>query len=374
MSADGKNSILTENEYVKTYKTISKKNARKAIIDFDKIEKWNSDNFGNALVIFAAATCKINDLTEDDVNRLSSLINEYDKFQNVKSECEIKRDLFFYLGCCWHELGESYDNRAIEAFKKYLYYIISPSSYANLLPEAYAFRKCNKFLYQSLINDQLNISSPTTFNDPFDCPIRVLLKLLNKGDEISKLVRYAYQDCLKIACFTSNIAYDDVFKHKKHRNDKDEFSNELMWAHYADSHKGICIKYHFSIYISKLMNEDKNVVSYFKDVKYSSKKLSSYSKKGSISVEDAFFLKGKKWEYENELRFLHFDLNGKGEHGIIKIPNCIEAIYFGLECSEKDKETIINIMKSKPVEFYQMEFDKQHFGRLKAVKIENQTD
>ena len=165
-------------------------------------------------------------------------------------------------------------------------------------------------------------------------------------------------------------------EYEDHKNDKDEFLNELMWAHYADSHKGICIQYNLPDYMSKLRNENGSIVSYFNDVKYSDEDLGSYSNKDAISSEDAFFLKGKKWEYENELRFLRFDLNGKGEHETIKIPNCIEAIYFGLECSEKDKETIINIMESKnlkkSVEFYQMEFDDQHFGQLKAVKIETE--
>lgn len=162
-----------------------------------------------------------------------------------------------------------------------------------------------------------------------------------------------------------------------------------MWGHYADSHKGICIKYRFPISISQLGNENPNVVAYFKDVKYSNGDMSKYSNKDSITLEDAFFLKGKQWEYENELRFLYYDLNGKGNYGTIDIPNCIEEIYFGLECSTRDKETIHNILRSKtfidpnnnpnndandkptgkPIRFYQMELDYKHFGQLKATKI-----
>lgn len=109
--------------------------------------------------------------------------------------------------------------------------MIIVSSHTAYSPTAYAFRKCTNFLYQSLVNEQLNLSSPTTFNDPFDCPIR---ELLNNGDDISKLQLQAYKDCLKIACFTSNIKLpyfnesDDghggfIFNEKKHRKDKKEF-------------------------------------------------------------------------------------------------------------------------------------------------------
>ena len=385
MNKDEINKVQKElDSYINTYyDKISKNNAWQAIKDFN--ENWciinegqhilNYTGYGNALSIFSYANSEIDDLTEMQVSNLSDLINKYEK--NLKDQgtaCEIKEILFLNLGLCWHKLGKLYDNKAIETFKKYLYYLISISSDTKYCPTAYAFKKCNEFIYQSLINNQLGISSPTTFNDPFDCPIRILTAL-NNEDDISSLVIQAYNDCLKIACFTSNWKlpkngeWDSI---KKHEEDKEEFLNELMWAHYADSHKGICIKYKFDELISKSRGEDENIVSYFTDVEYSDEDLNSYSKKDSISSENAFFLKGKKWEYENELRFLYFDLEGKGERGTIDIPNCIEAIYFGLKCSEPDKADIKNIMKTKntKIKFYKMELDEQHFGQLKAKEIQ----
>ncbi|WP_157755968.1 hypothetical protein [Prevotella disiens] len=100
-------------------------------------------------------------------------------------------------------------------------------------------------------------------------------------------------------------------------------------------------------------------------------------------MKDAFFLKGKQWEYENELRLLYFDINGREGYKVIKAENCIEAVYFGLRCSEEDKTTIMNILKDKklitidleknqtesPIKFYQMEVDKEHFGQVKAKEI-----
>jgi len=111
--------------------------------------------------------------------------------------------------------------------------------------------------------------------------------------------------------------------------------------------------------------------------------MSKYSNKDSISVEDSFFLKGKNWEYENELRYLYFDIDGTGKHKQIDIPNCIEAVYFGVKCSQADKDTIMKILKDqkliaydlqdnrteKDIEFYQIEMDLKHFGQLNAVKL-----
>ena len=79
-----------------------------------------------------------------------------------------------------------YDDNAIEEFKKAIYYMLALSNNISYTLDCYAFRPCTKYLYHSLVKEQLNVSSPTQFNDPFDCPI---LELLNShGDEISKLL------------------------------------------------------------------------------------------------------------------------------------------------------------------------------------------
>ena len=388
-------------KYIDTYlEKVTVDNAQQCINEFD--ENWKTitafladetperqSKYGLALVIFSVANYESPNISEKNIAYLSDIIYQYDKDENVKYKFGVKQSLFFNLGSCWHKLGNLYNSQAVEAFKKYVYYSITQSSHTSYRPTAYAFKKCTTFLYQSLINEQLNISSPTTFNDPFDCPIRVLL---NKGDDVYSLVSQAYQHCLKIACFSSNVKLPyskdfyspPIYNEKKHRKDKKEYLNSLMWGHYADSHKGICIKFRFCDAISQLGSGNPNIVAYFKDVKYSNGDMSKYSNKDSITLEDAFFLKGKQWEYENELRFLYYDLNGKGDYGAVDIPNCIEAIYFGLKCSVQDKETIQNIMRSKsfiqkdlngeiisetPIRFYQMALDYKHFGQLKAIEL-----
>lgn len=139
-----------------------------------------------------------------------------------------------------------------------------------------------------------------------------------------------------------------------------------------------------------ITNSDKEI-SYFKDTIYSDKAMSNYSGSVStISVNDSIFLKGQCWEYENELRYMNFDINGSGTHKQIDIPNCIAAVYFGLKCSQENKDTIIKILKGrkwkeiipanllkktpeneveKDIEFFQMEMDQSHFGQLIAKKI-----
>ncbi|MBR4488329.1 MAG: DUF2971 domain-containing protein [Bacteroidales bacterium] len=396
--------------YINNYQQINKTNAEKAKRSFSeewlrlcpylgRANRFNEDGaskLGQALIKYSAAIeqlpCK-----ESEVIHLKELIDTYDRDKDCRYKISIKEALYFNLGLCWHKLGTRYEDDALLAFKKSLFFLLEQSnhkSYAGL--SAYGFRKCNEFLYKSLINEQLNISSPSEFNDPFDCPILVLLNMYD--DEINKLILKAYNDSLKIACFSRKIKLlpeiseqgepktnedgNPIYLHKQ-GCDKDEYLNELMWAHYADFHKGVCIKYHFNAKMTKMITSSNRIISYFKDVKYSENDMSKYSNKDSISVEDSFFLKSKNWEYENELRYLYFDIDGTGKHKQIDIPNCIEAVYFGVKCAQSDKDTIRKILKDqklitydlqenmieKGIEFYQMEMDMNQFGQLKAVKL-----
>ena len=78
------------------------------------------------------------------------------------------------------------------------------------------------------------------------------------------------------------------------------------------------------------------------------------------------------------------------DYDTIDIPNCIEAIYFGVRCSQRDIDTIMEIMKNRvfitktsmiinnkvetienkeSIQFYKMEFDSTKFGSLNAIPI-----
>ena len=344
--------------------------------------------YGFALNLYAVAYYRLGeDLQLENLKKLEQLILAFEKDKDVKYLFARKSYLFHELGRCWHTVCR--DDYAKKYFKKFIYYSLNFNTKYNTT--AYAFRKCSTFVYQSLINEQLNVSSPSTFNDPYDCPV---IELLNNEDEISQLIRKACLESIKIACFVRNVKLpyqkgdkidDFEFDERKRKGDKDEYLNSLMWAHYADSHKGICIKYSFPNDLSVTLGDNADYLSFFQDVEYNNEKLGEYSKRESIQLQDAFFLKVKDWEYENELRFLHFDLEDTNLHKSIDIRGCVEAIYFGLKCPKVERDTIMKIMKNKTlikkgidgkktseesVKFYQMKVDKDYCGRLVAEEIQ----
>lgn len=389
--------------YIGKYENnVSQTNAKEVIGSFKK--EWvNSidymfpgkdigQKYGEALIVYSAGVFELETLSTDEVELLSERIKFFDKKESVRYRLGIKTALFINLAQCWYKLGDKYRKNIIDSITKYIYYLIGCSYNTSYSPSAYKFRTCNKYLFQSLINESIGLTSPGYFNDPFDSPIR---ELLNNEDEFSQYIRQAYNDCLKVSCFSSNIklpredekTHQFIHKEEKLKGALPEYLNELMWAHYADSHKGVCVKYHFPNSFTRFVHNSDGVTCFFYDIIYSDSDICQYSKKDSINMKDAFFLKGKQWEYENELRLLYFDVNGREGYKVIKAENCIEAVYFGLRCSEEDKTTIMNILKDKklitidlqekqtvsPIKFYQMEVDKEHFGQVKAIDISPKT-
>ncbi|MBR5167129.1 MAG: DUF2971 domain-containing protein [Salinivirgaceae bacterium] len=363
-------------KYIETFfEKVNVHNAHLAISEFD--ENWkiipdsieDESKYGKSLYILSKAHIELPTTTVKDVKLLSKLVNEYVDLHHsfIRKYGPIYDVLYHAIGICWHKVGA--DKKAVASFKKHIYYNISSSYFAARSITAYHFSKCDKYLRKSLMNEQLVLSSPTIFNDPFDTPFLPLLE--SDSSDINKLMYKAYQEGLKVACFTSNPLNNlnsEVRNDEKQTNCEAIFFESLMWAHYADSHKGVCIKYKFNSSVSKVACTDENVVAYFYNINYYNGHVENLkSPDGSISFEKAFFYKGIQWKYENELRFLYFDVNGKGEHATISIPNSIEAIYFGLNCPKKDKRKILKIMKGKNVLFYEMQMDEEHFGQLRTV-------
>lgn len=350
--------------------------------------------YGAALCTFSANLCISNKLAANTARLLHDEITEYEG--KVEYKYGYLDALYSNLVVCLHKLSFASVDELKNLLKKAIYYSQAGVNHTSYQLECYAYRSTEKHILDAFRNEKLNMSAPTTFNDPFDCPI---LELLNQyGDDISKLIREAYQECLKITCFVKNTKLEPKideegykFLEPKHANDPEEFLNELMWAHYAKNHTGICIKYHFRNDLTRFADKAKSQIAYFRDIEYTTD-MDVYRKNGAINLKDAFFAKSKAWEYENELRLLAYDPKGSGDYACIDAKDSIAAVYFGLKCPKEKRNEIINILKGRrwvneirkwdevkktvvdinddhPIEFFQMVIDEGHFGKLKAIKL-----
>ena len=125
--------------------------------------------------------------------------------------------------------------------------------------------------------------------------------------------------------------------------------NELMWAHYADEYKGICIEYRFSSLLTNL-NQDVS----FARIHYSESAPTAIMKmKPEQMAQNLLSYKNYRWLYEREWRMF-------GPHG--KIPyisaKCVRRIYLGIRIKESHKDEIKHRLAPLRIEVKKMSLDK----------------
>lgn len=283
--------------------------------------------------------------------------------------------------------------------------------------DIYRFRSINDNNLNALLDDELYVSVPTTFNDPFDsCFAYDINEITNlfktKPNQLKKLFAYSYYQKHKIKLGESEInAGIELIKDsdyslrlfiKEQCEDalmklRQEYfvgcfsknvDNTTLWAHYADNGKGFAIQYDNEELV-KLTN------AYFKKKHYSRKTfgvysvfynnnlimnnelmmdiLESFSELAYLMLEDhrvtrfryelteqnineIFLHKSSNWSYEEEARIILPNTNLNNKHDSIgKIRP--KAVYLGANIGQHIKYLITKMCEEKNIAVYQMEID-----------------
>ena len=225
----------------------------------------------------------------------------------------------------------------------------------------YLFRSCSEYTIKDLINNRLTLARPNRLNDPFDCLIFPWRERLDANCEEKTHVKPLADsyDYFRIRSF--------VLGNNKRSFKKDCVSNQLMWSHYADEHRGICILYDFS---EQLIQNTDTCRNYFMKVDYANKKDKLNLDEKSISVQKGFATKSSNWKYENEVRLISYDCSTESDFAYANLDSDskIKAIFFGLRCSEDDMNTIRKIAGNE-IEYYKMEADCHNIYQLSVKKV-----
>jgi len=232
----------------------------------------------------------------------------------------------------------------------------------------YKYLKVDKRLYELLINNEIWYSKPSGFNDPYDCNIDVskikniaellsfvkthnlndIEKLIQKNEPIDqkkfKEIRKALQSIGKeaikkfgIACFSS------------------ECDNILMWSHYANDHKGICLG--FDPYRDSKNFRLAQEVQYEKDYpKIDLVKEDLFSQLIKIAT-----YKHLDWKYENEFRIINFKNSGHRKFNV----SSLREVIFGCKTSPKDIDTVINLLYKFGYEHVELKQARQYSTKFK---------
>lgn len=185
--------------------------------------------------------------------------------------------------------------------------------------------------FDSFEKSYLFLSPPNYFNDPFDCSIELIDFNRTEVPKIKRKSERFFKERIKnigVCCFSRTN------------------SSILMWAHYANSHKGFCIEFHSG-----------NATGFNPlDVNYTD---TSHKLNFHINTEDSIFnmifTKSLDWQYERELRILETNLKHENQRKQVFNKSFIKAVYIGVNSEPSTIERIKRIVASnyKGVKLFQ---------------------
>lgn len=214
------------------------------------------------------------------------------------------------------------------------------------------FCKINKRLLDSLVHSRIYFALPETLNDPFDCQVDVKKSMKNAAEQLSGSSRESLEKALYGNEFQKELN-KQLQKLKTYgiysASLKPSLKCALMWSHYGNEHKGICLEYSIPNAFCSL---DNNGVIAIAKVKYGINLLTDWLKDlpskpeiHSIAfgemMKKILTIKSSCWTYENEVRIIRE--SGAGHVSIDQ--SYLQHIYFGLNTPEEDKELIRKVIK-----------------------------
>ena len=214
-------------------------------------------------------------------------------------------------------------------------------------PILYNYRSLDLNTLEMLRSREVWFSRRERLNDPFDCMPIIDMSMDDKS--IVKLFRMSGRQIPEGAGIEQ--MREELIKHLQKQLDKSGVfwltsanDNELMWAHYADNHRGLTIGY-----------QPKTELFHSKEMYRYLPAMVEYLGRGSISGEDflsrkenrdeagmtqralnaMFFSKNLAWEHEHEYRFI-WPLS----HGLRKLEADIKSVTYGMKFDRNKRELV----------------------------------
>lgn len=246
----------------------------------------------------------------------------------------------------------------------------------------YKYYSVNDNLYKVISSHSCWFSKPSDFNDPFDCNLDVsigksaeeILENMEKSSMLQLLKEELTQkesDVKKAGERIVNNPYllkrviNGVHKYYINLNIgvyclSEDPANILMWSHYADSHKGICLE--FDIKRGSFFYNNLLPVQYKK--RYPKFELSDYQMESNMMFtmhQQAICTKSTLWQYEKEWRVIVDD--GFGLKSFYR--NDVTKVIFGAKVSDDDRESLMALFNSNgyiKTMYYQCRLSDHKYG------------
>ena len=190
-------------------------------------------------------------------------------------------------------------------------------------------------------NQSLKFTFPQNFNDPFDCAVdRIYFKMV---DNLCKLVQSDLDELTRIFGKQLEHFSDENFEqyYKSSVIQKIEntaitcFSldnlNQLLWAHYANKHQGVCLVFDLKKNESPFIDIS-FVQLNFGLVNYETPNKLNYLEDKYTTINTLLYSKSKDWEYEAEFR-----ISAMINEDCYRFkPDFLKGVIFGLKFAKEE--------------------------------------
>lgn len=205
----------------------------------------------------------------------------------------------------------------------------------------YRYMRFDDFWEKNIFEGQVYLSEASNLNDPFDCLVYINHKVY---------IEYMFQNVCKIfprmdrkvLRETVKASVDDEID-KQIYNMKKKFRiscftednlSPLMWAHYADSHKGFCLEYNLTQILDSYRFGILPVI--YSDKRYDI--TNAVVTRNKNLLMNPYYFKSSHWEYEKEWRMVITEELVKDGEYYADFYSGITGIYLGLKSFEYHKE------------------------------------
>lgn len=317
-----------------------------------------------ALILRMAEEIKRRKGIEESLKYLKAMLPEYGRiFPNLfdKSAEILKSE-------CNYNLEADHYDEAKANMKQYMYKALAQVNYKAKVDKMryYSFRVFSDYSLKDIKEEKITLAHPRMFNDPLDTILVWWMEseIERMGDtELQKkytLLMKKVAEKIKIRCLIAGkdkTTGADVAVEKL---------SSLMWAHYANSHKGFCVEYELDrSFLDANSDAGNNKLTLINEINYTNDLVLA----GEPSIREAIFNKGQLWSYEQEVRMVQFDGEGKEDFPALDCKGRVKAVYLGVKCSDIDRRDMEKAIGSKDIALYQMEIDSSRITNFKKHQI-----
>jgi hypothetical protein len=258
----------------------------------------------------------------------------------------------------------------------------------------YKYRKFDAKTLRLITDHELHYANPRLFNDPLDCAFEVNIDIGLK--ELVALLRGIYgpdrkeefqqemghnlylvseegdwkTDKRARAYLERRLAWsiESQVRHEFDSRGVLSFSatwkSVLMWSHYADEHRGICLEFD----TSELQHEHLSPVNYGGERSVLASDLLAWKLLGDLEAEKRafnkhFYSKAPEWRYEKEWRDISDQPCSRGDYRI-------SGIYFGFRCDYAIKVAIVKMLGVETdVKLFEVALSRSSF-KLRRIELD----